>query len=298
MISFIAKTIKVGICTAALVGLAGVAAFAVVGKQRSNAVMHEMHGNLLEVIDGGIDDPTALRSQLREMEQEYPRRIAQVRSDLAEVSGEIRSLVREQAVSERVVSLADEDLERLEAQLAAQLSGGEAQLVAVKAVTLDDHVYTPSRARVRLTQIQNTRLAHANRAADAKHDMVYLRKQEGRLQGLMEKLETERAEFQTQILSLSRQIDSISRNDRLIKLLEKRNRTIDECSRYEAVSLDQITGRLAEIKHRQEAELDLLGNAEAEADYEDLARMQIATESIETHRMKYLENGSVGRSDI
>ena len=41
----------------------------------------------------------------------------------------------------------------------------------------------------------------------------------------------------------------------LIKLLEKRNRTIDECSRYEAASLDQITGRLASIKSRQEAEM-------------------------------------------
>jgi hypothetical protein len=267
-----------------------VAAYAVAGKDRTNAMVYDLHGKVLDQIDAAIDNPSAMRSQLREMEKEYPERIAQVRSDLAELQHEIRQLDRETAISERVVALADQDLERLQTQLAAQAPTGN-ELVAVKSVKLDDHIYSISRANVRLNQIRNTRLAHANRGADAKHDKMYLEKQEGRLAELLAKLEAERAEFQTQIVGLSRQIDAIARNDRLIKLLEKRNRTIDECSRYEAASLDQITGRLASIKSRQEAELDLLSNTAQQADYEDLARMQLATEQLETQRSGYVDRG-------
>jgi predicted negative regulator of RcsB-dependent stress response len=297
MFSFFAKTFKFGIVTAGLIALAGMAAFATVGKDRTHAAVGEMHSQLLDAIDANINDPTALRGQLREMEQQYPKRIAQVRGDLAEVSAEISSLNREVAISKRVVALADHDLERLEGQLASQLPVG-VELVAIKAVTLDDHVYSVSKARARLNQIRNTRVAYSNRAADGLHDLMYLQKQELRLDELLVKLDGERAEFSGQILGLSRQIDSIARNDRLIKLLEKRNRTIDECSRYEAVSLDQIAGRLAQIKNRQEAELEMLANEEQEADYEDLARMQIATEHLETKRSTYAEIGSVSRNDI
>ncbi len=298
MFTFFAKTLKFGICTAGLVALAGAAAFATIGEERTHAVVGEMHSQMLEAIDNNIDDPAALRSQLREMEAQYPKRIAQVRRDLAEVTAETRGLEREQAIAERVVALADQDLDRLETQLALQLPEGGAELVAVKTITLDDHVYSINRAKVRLNQIKNTRVAYSNRSADARHDLEYLTKQADRLEQLLTKLEGERTEFQTQILGLSRQIDSIARNDRLIKLLEKRNRTIDECSRYEALSLDQISGRLSQIKNRQEAELDMLANDEAEEDYEDLARLQIATEHLEVQREAHLELSPPSRNDI
>ena len=45
------------------------------------------------------------------------------------------------------------------------------------------------------------------------------------------------------------------------------------------LSRDQITGRLAEIRIRQEAELEFLSRTQEESDYEDLARMQIAHEA-------------------
>ncbi len=297
MIAFFAKTLKFGVCTAGILAVAGMAAFATIGEERTHAAVETMHGSLIEAIDSKIDNPAALRSQLREMEREYPKRINQVRGDLAEVQSEVAALDREIAISKRVVAMCDSDIERFEEQLAMQLGDSQVELVAVKAVTLDDHVYSPSRAKSKLDRVRNTRVTHVNRVADANHDLLYLEKQQLRLGQLLTKLETERAEFQTQIMALSRQIDSIARNDRLIKLLEKRNRTIDECSRYESVSLDQITGRLSQIKSRQEAELDLLANEEEEADYEDLARMQLTTEKLEAKRSRYLDAGSEVRSD-
>ena len=281
MISFFKKVFKVSVIGTVLVAATGVGAYALLGEGRTHAVMHEIHGNLIDQIDASVDDPTAMRAQLREMEQEYPKRIAQVRGDMAELEHEIRELEREIAISDRVVALADEDLGRLETQYATQVSSGENKLVAVQ---LDDRVYSLERASIRMKQIQNARVAHANRSADAQHDLGYLVKQKDRLDELLAKLEAERAEFKSQILGLSRQIDAIARNDRLINLLEKRNRTIEECSRYEAVSLEQITGNLAQIRSRQEAELDLLATAERETDYEDLARMQLAAEELAGER--------------
>lgn len=290
MISFFKKTLKLSVITAGLLGLTTVTAFAVVGKDRTRTVVHEIQNGVIDAIDSRIDDPTAMRSQLREMEQEYPKRIAQVRGDLAELRNEIRELEREREISERVVTLVDNDLARMEDAFAEQAAPGEG-LVQVRAVTIDDRVYSVDRARTRLTQMKQQRVMYANRAADAEHDVQYLLKQESRLEELLAKLEGERAEFQGQIMGLSRQIDAIARNDRLIDLLEKRNRTIEECSRYEAISLDQITGRLSHIKSRQEAELDLLANAEEEAAYEDLARMQIATEELEQRQHDSLNEG-------
>ncbi len=275
MFGFVTKAFKVGVASAVLLGLAGAGAYALLGKHRTHAVVEELQDSLLETIDAHIDNPTALRSQLRELEKEYPRRIAQVQGDLAEIRHEIADLEREVAVSERVVALADEDLERLQPQVSVQMIEGGARL---SAVTLDTEIYPVQEAHLRLEEIQATRAAYANRSADARHDLGYLAKQEVRLEELLAKLKGEQTEFRSQMMCISRQIDAIGRNERLIGLLERRNKTIEECDRYESASLDQINGKLAQIQSRQEAALDLLASEERATDYEDVARMQIASE--------------------
>ena len=277
MFSLLKKTFKTGLIAMLLVGGATAAAVAIAGPHRSKAIVHGIHSEVLSKIDASIQDPVALHSQLKEMEREYPARIAQVRGDLAELNEEIRQLVRDQEIAERVVELANADLSELQVKLAeaaTQVEPASGRL----AVVVRDSVMSVERASVRLTQIENTRLAYAGRAADADHDLKYLVQQKQRLEELMFQLETERAQFKTQLVGLSRQVDAIARNERLIDLLEKRNDTNEQCSRYEAVSLDQITGRLAAIKSRQEAELDLLSRDQQQENYEDLARLQIQTE--------------------
>jgi len=280
MFSFLGKTLKVGVMSALLLGLAGAGAFALMGKGRTKAVVHELQDNLLESIDAHLDNPELMRSQLRDLEHEYPERIAQVQGDLAEIRHEIRHVEQEVAVSERVVVLADEDLGRLRTQVSSQLPAESGTQLA--SLRLDGDTYTPDAAHTRLERIRATRTAYANRAGDARHDLGYLEKQAGRLEELLARLQGEQTEFRAQVVGLNRQIDAISRNERLISLLEKRNQTLAECSQYETVSLDQITSRLDQIKGKQEASLDLLASEERATDYEDLARAQIATEELTT----------------
>jgi len=147
-------------------------------------------------------------------------------------------------------------------------------------VRLDGATYTPDSAHTQLQRVRATRSAYAGRATDARHDLGYLEKQAERMEELLVKLQGEQTEFRAQVVGLNRQIDAIGRNDRLLELLEKRNKTIAECSRYEAVSLDQITARLDQIKGKQEAALDLFASEERATDYEEEARQQLASEEL------------------
>jgi hypothetical protein len=278
MFSFLGKTLKLAVVSTVLLGMAGAGAYALMGKHRTHAVVHELQDNLLESIDEHLDNPSLMRSQLRELEKEYPERIAQVQGDLAEIRHEIRQLEQEVAVSERVVTLAERDLERLGTQVASQVpTAPGATLVSVR---LDGETYSPDSAHTQIQRVRATRTAYAGRAADARRDLGYLEKQAARMEELLVKLQGEQTEFRAQVAGLNRQIDSIGRNDRLLELLAKRNKTIDECSRYEAVSLDQITARLDAIKGKQEAALDLYASEERATDYEEEARRELASEEL------------------
>jgi chromosome segregation ATPase len=278
MFSFLGRALKVAVLSTVLLGMAGVGAYALMGKHRTQAVVHELQDNLLESIDKHLDNPSLMRSQLRDLEREYPERIAQVQGDLAEIRHEIKQLEQEVAVSERVVALADRDLERLNSEVASQIpSEAGVKLVSVR---LDGESYSPNAAHTELQRVRATRSAYAGRVADARHDLGYLTKQSSRLEDLLVKLQGEQTEFRAQVCGLNRQIDAISRNDRLLELLERRNKTIEECSNYEAVSLNQITTRLDQIKGKQEAALDLYASEEHATDYEELARQELASEEL------------------
>ena len=272
-----------GICRVSTVGLLSAAvigggAILIAGPQRTKAMVTKVQSSIQDHIDEHIDDPTAMRAQLQELEAEYPARISAVRGDLAELNEQIRQLKRDQVVSERVVAMAEVDLSRLQPALDEAVSQRAVGQVHTASVRFGEAFYTLERASTKAQQIRNTRNAYSQRSADAAHDLVYLDNQSQRLEELLAQLETERAQFQSQLTLLSRQVDAIARNERLIDLMEARNETIDECSRYDAISLDQMTGKLAEVRSRQEAELEYLSTRRADTDYEDMARLQLERE--------------------
>lgn len=257
------------------IALAG-GTYMIAGPARTQAVLGKVQSDLREKIDRAIDDPTALRARLGQLEREYPERIAQVRGDLAELEEQIRQLRREEAISARVVELVDQDLARIEPEVqeagAALARTGEVRAALVR---FDDQVYSLERATAKITHLRQTRAAHQGRAADAAHDLAYLEQQAARLRELADQLEAERAQFQVQLWQLERQVDSIARNQRLIALLEKRSRTLEECGRFDVVSLDQVTAKLSQLRQRQEAQLDVLANQPRKGGYEETARLEL-----------------------
>lgn len=278
MFKFCRKFLRTGVIVALVGGTALAGSTLFLGGGRTFAALEQMQTSVNALVDKHIDDPVAMRAQLIEMEKEYPKRIAEVRSDLAELREEMRQLERERAISERVVELADRDLGELSESLgqttAVASAGGLTQRVAFR-----DRNLTVDRAATKKQQIERTKMQYASQAFDADHALTYLGQQEARLEAVLSELESERAQFRAQIQQLAQQVEVIARNERLIKLLEKRSRTIEEMDRYEPASLDSIQGRLAAIQSRQEAELDLLSSAKEDTDYEHEARLEILGET-------------------
>jgi hypothetical protein len=282
--------VRVGVIGALVLG-AGVA---VAGGPRVRAIMHQARHSINVKIDQNITDPIALRAQLRDLEGQYPKRIAEVSSDLVELREQIAQLQREQEVNERVVTLADTDLDRLhsaiaqaeEASFVQVASDGEPKKIVI---CFKSDRFSVEDAYGRVNEITNTRNAYSARAEDIERDLGYLGQQEERLSGLLTKLETERQTFQTQLWELDRKVDAVARNDRMIDIMEKRQQTIDEQSRYRAGSLDQITSHLADIKAKQEAKLAALATDHNRVSYEDMAKTQIDREMSKAKKVKVVE---------
>lgn len=252
----------------------------VVGPERVGAMAEQVTDHIEAQFDAGLEDPVVLRRQLDKVRRQYPERIQQVRRDLASLQDEVRRLRHEQAVSERVVQLADTDL----GQLGPALDEAKAQLASngprLAAIEFDGEVVSLRRAQSMAREIQRTRTAHAARAADATHNLKYLETQEGRFLALLEQLEEEQAQLSAQIVQLENEVESIARNERLIEMLEARQRTLESAERFQVASLDQLTGALERKRVEQEAELDRLAAGVEALSYEELAEQALLAESL------------------
>lgn len=272
--------VKTVIRVAVVGGLATGVAVLVAGPERVAALAGQARQCVIQQIDKNIKDPVALRSQLRSLEAEYPKRITGVRADLAELRTQLSELQRDKAVSDKVVEMASADLGVIKDILAKADAARTEAPYATISVRFDSHSYSLDQAYSRATQINNTLQVYSTRSADAERDMTFLTQQQQRLEELLTQLETERAQFQAQIWQLDGQIEMIARNDKLIDIVEKRQASIDKYSRYEAVSLEQITSRMTQIRAEQEARLKGLTNESQATNYEKRAKGMIDTENV------------------
>ncbi len=264
---------------AVIAGLVGGTAALIAGPDRLGALATQARGSINSAIDSQIEDPVALRAQMRSLGAEYPERIAAVERDLAEVRSQMVQLRREAEVTERVVDLAAADLGqmrdligRAETAQAAAANMGQGAIVRVvfNAESLDlNSAYTKARS------IQQVQDAYASRGADIERDMGYLAQQEQRLSQLASQLRQEYTDFQAQLWQMDRQVDTIARNERLITMMEKRQRTLDENSRYHAGSMQQLSSRFADIRSKQEARLETLSQSTNINTYEERAKIQL-----------------------
>ena len=279
LIKTLFRTAVVGTALAAAV-VGGTAM--IVGPERVSAMADQLQTRITAGFDNNIDDPVALRRQIEEVRRQYPARIRDVQGDLVSLQEEVARLEREKAVSQRVVALVDRDLATLvpAVQDAAALRNGagpRAQLTSA-AISFDGEVMSFRRATAKVKTIERTRSAHIARAADATHNLKYLRQQEARFSELLDQLEAENAQFQAQLVQLKNEVESIARNERLIHMLEARQKTLDEAGTFDAVSFEHIAGALERKRVEQEAQLDHLASGVQAANYAEVAASQLRNE--------------------
>lgn len=268
-------TVIGGIATGGLVLLAG--------PQRVGMLFDQARATVSATIDDHIQDPVALRNQLRELEEQYPERIAQVEGELAQLGQEIAQLERDREIAVRVTELAQADLDEL---------GGlidEARIVRASNPTSQIRLHWSGQplnyddALTRATNIRSTFTAHASRVVEADKTMEVLATQRTRLADILTDLEEEYATFRAQIAELDGQIAAIERNERLIKMVEEREQAIAQLDRNEAYSIDHITGKLAKTLAEQDARLNAALNGASADDYareaEEMLRREAAAEA-------------------
>ena len=265
---------------AVIAGVVGGVGLLAAQSPRGRALMHQAHQSISNKIDRVIDDPVALRAQLRELEMKYPQRIASVRSDLAEVTAQVAELQHEMEVSSKVVELAAADLEGLRPMLAKAEAARTTNVASVINIRYEGNTMSYEQALNKAAHAGNTVGAYQSRAEEAQRSIVFLKDQESRLQEILGQLENEQADLQAQIWQLDGQIEMIARNDKLIDLIENRENAIAKHERYEAESLDQVKNRMERIRNEQTQRLEALANRSKQRNYEDTANSMLQSEQV------------------
>ena len=250
-----------------------------VGPERVASVFDQFRSRVVEKIDKNIDDPIVLRRQLQSLQEKYPERIEAVRHDLAAVSQDIAELQHDAEVSRRTVALVNQDVTRMEKliKLAEAKQNTGVQMVAIR---FNNSKMRVPEAYAKSAQLQATRDFYTQRIKDDQTHLKYLSEQQSRLQALLVQLETEHAQFQSQLWQLDNQIAAISRNDRLIKTMKEREQRYDFNNDHQVVSLDQLNNRLNQLRNQQEEQLAQLARKQENINYWDKASVQVDAEAV------------------
>lgn len=253
----------------------GAGAVVVAGPDRVMNMVHQARAGINEVIDENIDDPIALRNQLRKLEREYPARISEVHAELSAVNQQMAQLEDEYEVAQLKVELTSADLDGLKSLIErgeqARVENASYSTVKIK---FDGQTLKMDDAYEKANRIGQLRSAFSNQAADIERDLGILGQQQEQLTTLLDQLQTERAEFQTKLWQIEQEIDAIARNDRLIEMLEARQKRLDQFdSPYGGiVSVDQLNAKMADLRAAQEQRLQMLAQGSKGDDYDARAK--------------------------
>ncbi len=249
-----------------------------IGPDRVGAAFDQLRSKARNAADNLIDDPVALRRQLQSLSEQYPTRIGQVRGELAEVERQIRQLEQDSDVAKRVVSMANEDLNKLRVALASGDSAS-GRLITLRESQMTNKKDASEVAKEEARRINNVRLSYQDRFAANKQQLEFLGQQKERLTTILGRLETEYSDFETKMAVLDRQIDSIERNERLIDMTKEQQSLLADYDKFgEVGNLGQLEAKLAELRTVQEAQLEALAKAGVPSDYEQRAKAEMADE--------------------
>ncbi|MGA1709216.1 MAG: hypothetical protein ACO4CI_11070, partial [Phycisphaerales bacterium] len=174
-------------------------------------------------------------------------------------------------VAQRVVAMTGEDLLKLR----ELVDGSSTRTVSLRT---GGAAVTSERALAEAQRIRGVREAYRDRAASETQQLAMLQGQRDRLQEILDKLQGEHRRFEARVWQLDQQIDAIARNDRLIELTKQQQEILAEYDRFGKVgNLDQLEGRLAQLRAEQEARLETLSKGRA-GDYEAAAEDHLAGE--------------------
>lgn len=266
-----------GLISAAVLGGTTV----LVGPERVAAGFDQVRTMAGHVFEDFVDDPVALRRQLQGLADQYPDRIAEVRSEIAQIDIQIDQLGHDNEVADRVISMTSRDIEEIRLAVAeAQASTDDNRKVSLRRGSFRVGI---DQAKSEARRIAGIRAAYQDRLLSNDQQSTLIINQRDRLSEVLTQLENEYGQFEEKLWVLDRQIDAIERNDRLITMTEEQQAILRDYEKLGKVgNLRQLEAKLEEMRMTQEAQLQALEKHGIKNEYERRAKegLQIDEEMI------------------
>lgn len=269
MWGFTKTIVKVG-----LIGLVvGGAATAILGKHRVSQAIHAVKDGVCRSVDGIVPEGQALRADMEELKDEYPRRIAELEAMLQDIDAELLKQEDQVELYGNVVAMVETDLDNLQPQLEA----GD-----VTSINFRGGRYSVRDAQRKGHELLDVREDYQRRLNSGRQSLDLLRVESDGIRTELTKLRAEYQEFLDRYHQLQREIDMIKTTDKLIELAERRQRLYGIDNSERLANLASIEKKISQRRSEQMEKMKAYGSDAVAEDYETRARFQQRAQDIET----------------
>lgn len=276
MKKFVKTVFVVGLCTLGVVA----AAHIVLGKKRTRDAVQALQHMAQSEVDDLIKKQSDMKAELATLREQYPRQIAAIRSQMAQVDRQLEGLDKEQARAGDVIRLCEEDISYLEDQRTV-LGAVYAQQ---RAIEHRGSRYNAAEAADLIVRIADTRQSYATRSDEIDRERELLTAEKDQLGLELEAIRAEQAEFEAEYQTLLREIERLKRNEELLKVTESRRGK--GCDRHKETmsTLGDVKSALERARIEQEERLKSAKGAPRSLDYETRAKLLEMQRARETKR--------------
>jgi chromosome segregation ATPase len=240
----------------------------VLGAGRIENVFHSIREHLRENVDDLVDTRLAMRREIRELEDEYPKRIGGLRAQLAEVERDLSACEGDRRIAEEVVKLCEGDVAVLRGKLE---DGGDRSRIEFRSRILDR-----GEALERAARISEAASTYRERLRDLTKEEELLRSEREFLRAELARTDAEFREFQAEVGTLLREIDSLERKEKLVELAERHRRDSGALHSERAGALASLKTRIERRKAELDERLGTYRTWRSDGEYEARARLSLA----------------------
>lgn len=255
------------------VGLVGLGtlgvAVAVLGKHRARDAVKSLQKMAQSEVDELIRRQNDMKEQLAALREQYPRQVAALRAQQAEVDQQVKQLEKEAQRCTDIIALCDEDISALTRQrkAAARAEAG------ATAISFRGSRYSMAEAETLVVRINSTREMYTRRLSEISAEREVLAAEKAQLASELELVTAEQQEFEAEYQSLVREIDRLKRNQELIEIAERRTGQ-GSCKHGESMeTLSKVRSALDKARMEQEERMKSARIAPRQSDYETRAKL-------------------------
>lgn len=262
-----------------IVGLVGLGTFgvacAVLGKQRAHDTLKSLQKMAQSEADQLIKKQNDMKEQLAKLREQYPRQVAALRSQIADIDEQAKALEKEAAKCADILALCDADLKEISAARKASPKA---------AIAFRGSKYSPQDAEALIVRINRTREIYIERQRQIKVERENLAVEKAQVAQELELVRAEQEEFEAQYQSLCREIERVQRNQELLNAAEKRKGRCGNRHEESMQTLASLKSALSKARMEQEERMKAARIAPREVDYETRAKALEIERERETKR--------------